>query len=109
MDSFGQRLKFSREKAGLTLKELAVLVGGTQQGMWNYENRGDGPNSTFLCALSDALHVDARWLAVGVESGQEPKHSESVIRIAQAIALLPKDKRNALATLLGVTLNDVGE
>lgn len=105
--SLSQRLTKSRDNANLTLKGLAELVGVSHQTIWNYENRDLDPSPPLIFALSDALSVDPRWLVTGVATSQEPKHSAAVMRIAQAVERLPEDKRNALATLLGVPLDPV--
>jgi transcriptional regulator with XRE-family HTH domain len=102
---FKDRLKASRERRKLTLKQLGNLSGVSQQSIWNYENRGDEPSAVILFALADALGVDPRWLLSGagereVASAALPK---DVVRIASAIVHQTPEKKHALAVLLGVT------
>jgi Zn-dependent peptidase ImmA (M78 family)/DNA-binding XRE family transcriptional regulator len=57
---FGQRLRLFRERAGFSLADLAVKLGGSlsRQAISKYENGQSFPNSTHLLKLCDALHVN---------------------------------------------------
>lgn len=104
--TFSDRLKSLRNKHRLTLQQLGDASGISQQGVWNYENRGDEPSASILFSLADALGVDGRWLLSGVGSGEikAPVLPPDVIHIAWAIFYLSPERKKALAVLMGVEL-----
>lgn len=103
-ETFASRLRASRDKQGMTLKQLGDAAGISQQGVWNYENRGDEPSASILFALADALGVEARWLfsGVGTDEAKAPVLAPEVLRIAKAMAVQSPERKHALAVLLGV-------
>ena len=60
--SIGTRIKQTREKRGLSRKELATLVGVTRSAIGNYETDLSFPKPQVLCALFGTLRVDANFL-----------------------------------------------
>ncbi len=59
--NFGERLKGARTAQGLSLRDLASLVGVTAQTLSNYE-RGEGlPGSSILIAIARALKVKVEF------------------------------------------------
>lgn len=109
--TFAARLSQSREARKLTLKQLGGAAGISQQVVWNYENRGDEPSASILFALADALGVDPRWLFFG-EGQNECKpvvFAPQVTRIALVISAQSPDRRQAIATLLGVDFEGTPE
>lgn len=63
MDTLGSRLKFAREKRGLSQPALAKLVGITFQSIQAIEAGG---GTKHINAIARALRVRARWLEDGV-------------------------------------------
>lgn len=106
---FGSRVTEARVAAGFSPSKLARLLGTTQQAVANYEKRNDGVAMDKLFALSDALGVSARWLAIG----EKDAHGQDLMivlpqtkldRIAHHLAALPDTKLDALAVVLGIKL-----
>lgn len=64
------RIKMARERAGLTQQELADKVGVSQTTIMYLEN-GRNKSSSKIVDIANALKVDSRWLANGVESNGE--------------------------------------
>ncbi|MEJ5349868.1 MAG: XRE family transcriptional regulator [Desulfosoma sp.] len=58
----GERLKSSRQGAGLSLRALAERVGVSAQAISKYERNEDMPGSGVLLRLSDALGVSIEYL-----------------------------------------------
>ena len=104
--TFADRLNQTRENRGFTLKQLGDAAGISQQGVWNYENRGNEPSASILFALADALAVDPRWLFSGTGSADDrpAAFAPQVVRIALAISAQSSERKQAIATLLGVNL-----
>lgn len=63
MSNFSDRLKIAINSAGITQKELARIVGVSQQTI-GYLCK-DGKGSTHTHSLAEALGVNAQWLAKG--------------------------------------------
>ncbi len=58
----GERLKSSRQRAGLSLRALAEQVGVSAQAISKYERNEDMPGSAVLLRLSEALGVSIEYL-----------------------------------------------
>lgn len=62
MNTLGERVKAVRIQRGLTQKELADLVGASQNSITKIENGG---NTTLTAKIARALGVDPSWLDFG--------------------------------------------
>lgn len=83
--------------------QAANALSLTSQQIWNMENRDEEVSSARLFLLADTYQVNARWLATGESSPEEHSVcSPRVIQISRAIAVLPPERQQALAVLLGV-------
>ena len=94
MDSFAKRLKYFREKAKFSQKELARVIGINVTTYNKYETRGNEPKIEILIKLANALGVDVNTL-VGYESANDDSQKDNA-------AGEPKDdagKEEALAEL----------
>src|SRR6476646_2021323 len=58
----GTQLGSLRKDAGLSLRELAELVGGSQVSVWKWENGRTKPRTGKLRALASALHTSVAEL-----------------------------------------------
>jgi transcriptional regulator with XRE-family HTH domain len=58
-ESFGERLRDLREKAGLTRSEFAIKVGLELKAIWSLEGGKTRPSWDTVCRLADALEVSA--------------------------------------------------
>jgi len=65
----GERLKIARKKAGLSLRDLALLIGGqvTHTAIAKYESGQMMPGSSVLIALAKALDVSLEFLAAPLQ------------------------------------------
>jgi len=64
METFGERVKESRKKLGLTQKQLPKLSGMAQATLSDIE-RGKNEGSRDVVSLANALKVSAEWLING--------------------------------------------
>jgi len=59
--TIGDRIKLERQKAGLTLRELAALAGVSAQAVSKYERNLDVPGSKVLIRMAQALGVSVEF------------------------------------------------
>jgi len=59
---FPKRLAWQREKMGMSVVELAVLIGSTKQAIYQYEDGRVMPGSVGLAKLAAILRVAPGWL-----------------------------------------------
>lgn len=78
MSSFSERFKRARERAGLSVADIAARCGVSGQAVYNWEN-GSAPRSADrMKKLADVLGVPQSWLAFGQgELPPSPVHSFS--------------------------------
>lgn len=67
-----ENIRKLRLEHGLTQKELAEIVGITQQCVNNYENRSTQPSFIVLLKMADYFHVSLDYLCLGKESLHKP-------------------------------------
>lgn len=126
MDTIGERIRASREKAGLTQKELSNLSGVSLPSIRAYEQGKRAPKSGTLWKISYALNVPVTSLETldtvqdGIlrdmlaDSGIEPKLVRAEIDNLNAKGLIPNgtsfEEAVSLAAnnLLGVGRNNKG-
>ena len=60
--TFGERLRYYREKANLSQKELAAAVGIPFQTYNNYETKGNEPKIDTLVKIAEELKIDVNTL-----------------------------------------------
>jgi ribosome-binding protein aMBF1 (putative translation factor) len=61
-DTFGQRLRRTRQARGLTAVDLARRVDLSQATVSRWESNERAPTPETLCRLADMLRVDVGWL-----------------------------------------------
>ncbi len=62
-ESFGKKLRDRRLEKGLTLEELAEIIGSKKAYMWQLENKSPAkPSGELLIKISDALDVHPSFL-----------------------------------------------
>jgi transcriptional regulator with XRE-family HTH domain len=65
-ETFGQRLRRLRDAAGLTIIDLATVVGCAEGTIRQIENgHVKSPSMILGVKIADALHADVRFLALG--------------------------------------------
>lgn len=97
------RLKEARVAAGMTQSQAANALSLSVQQIWNMENRDEDVPASRLFQIADLYQVDARWLATGEKAAQQQAFAPRVARIAKAISVLPVERQEALAVILGVS------
>jgi len=97
----GQRLALARSAKGLTLAELAALVGGGHQLIQRYEAGEMAVPFGRLVQLAHALDMPLTTLIGDGFDGAEPEAPESraVLQIARIAGRLPPPKRAVLVAL----------
>lgn len=67
-EEVGSRLKFLREKMGLSQGSFARSLGLSLRGYQNYERGERSASKELICALMDRYNIDPRWLLTGEEN-----------------------------------------
>jgi len=92
---FGSWLRMRREQLGLTSKQVASVVGVSQEAITYYENGRNMPRRSRMFALADALRVP---LSLALERGgfahidadQQEAERETIL---EALRRLPADRQ----------------
>lgn len=72
-DSFstiGDRIRYARQRVGISQAELAERIGVRQPSMWSYEKNKFTPRAEVLSKLSKELKVSYNWLLNGTDEKQ---------------------------------------
>jgi transcriptional regulator with XRE-family HTH domain len=108
--TFGQLLRFLRQRAGLTQRELSIAVGYSESQLSRLEQNQRAPDEAALAArFVPALHVDheqgwtARLLELGAASHAEGQPAEPTP--AADIPLSPHNLPAQLTSFIGVNEN----
>ncbi|WP_242328335.1 helix-turn-helix domain-containing protein [Enterococcus avium] len=94
---FRQRLKKLRSEKGMTLEELANLIGTTKTTLSRYENGERSPKLQLVGALANYFNVEMAWLS-GMENTTNvsaKKHQTSDSNIIEENSILQIDKKIA--------------
>ncbi|MFN3930932.1 MAG: helix-turn-helix domain-containing protein [Brevundimonas sp.] len=97
----GQRLALSRSAKGLTLAELAAIVGGGHQLIQRYESGEMAVPFGRLVQIAQALDTPLKTLigdAFDADAHEEPE-SRAVLQIARLAGRLPASKRAVLVAV----------
>lgn len=87
MDTFGKRLKYAKEKKGLTNKELATLMGkNSPSTIISWENDTSEVTISQLKKLAEILEVSKEFLMDGTDAINIIKEP------MQDYVIMPKDK-----------------
>lgn len=74
-NSFGDRLRDARQKAGMTQKELAEIIGVSPSSISKFENGDCLPNGDMLIRFSTVLGESINMLISGFE---DPKCNQKI-------------------------------
>ena len=74
METIGERIKKSREKAKLNQKQLGEILGRSQATITDIENNKNKGNFDILIKICETLNVSADWILFGT-AGQ-PEESD---------------------------------
>lgn len=86
MNSLGERLKYARQRKGLTQSGLAAQSGASQQSV-NMAEQGKARRPRSLHEMARALDVSVDWLLTGREGGAFSISSSHVGSVAEGVAL----------------------
>ncbi len=92
-----ERIRIAREARGLSRKELAAAVGKSEQAVRWWESGTNRPRHEVLLKLGEVLACSFDGGAAAVDWG--PLSAEDVA-LALAISRLPREYREAIATLV---------
>lgn len=91
LDGFGNRLRVIRQERGYTQKQLAHLLGVTEQAVSKYERGGSYPDIVMLDGISNVLDCSLDYL-FQYESGKKNLlHQDSIERRAEINRILLPD------------------
>lgn len=65
METFGQRLRWARERAGLTQADIGRMAGLSLSALHRLEHDETKPRPTTATKLAKALRVRVEWLTIG--------------------------------------------
>lgn len=65
-EEIGRRIRFARQRLGVTQADLAIAVGVRPQQMHRYE-KGSIPSATTLALIARELETSMEWLLSGAE------------------------------------------
>lgn len=112
MGSIGDRIRQVRKERGLAQGELARRVGISQATLSQLENN-TSHSTKEIAQFAAVLGVSALWLSngkgerdVGEPQSSSTEHMPSprILKLAEALSLLPPEKLKAVSILLGVKL-----
>lgn len=85
--TLGERLKFAREKRGLTQQELADMVNMSQPSLYNVEG-GRNRGTTKVVELSIALDISPIWLQLGIGNMENSKEEPVPVSLKDSVPLI---------------------
>lgn len=101
MKTFAERLKHARNRAQLSQDSLAQKTGCTKAAISQWENAASaGCKIDTLFALSDALMVDARWLATGRGEPDTTTELPHHLQAGKSLDKPPQEAREPLVKLI---------
>jgi len=103
MDTFATRLKYARERAGLSQSELARRIGIKPQSI-QYIESGSTQKSRYTLEIANVLGVSVEWLVYG-EGSSEPTENalifrEDVTELQRRFLAADTETQNWIAELL---------
>lgn len=93
LDTLGQRLKYLRNKQGITQQELAKAAGTSQDVIQKIEN-GKSLRPRNIEKLAEVLDSSPAWLQFGI--ADIDKLDERAVQIALKLAELPESQRKVI-------------
>lgn len=88
-----ERLRESRRRAELTVRDLADRLGKTAGYISRIENGREIPSPELLCQIADVLNVPAEELLdLVVDAAVDRTKDEMTVRCSRALALYRKSK-----------------
>ena len=77
MDTIGERIKYLRRKQGLSLQELADIIGKSKGNISGYENNKYEPSAQTILALAKYFKISTDWILSGEIFIQQEKEDHT--------------------------------
>lgn len=86
LDTLGGRIGRAREASGLSMEEVAIQLGVTQDTWDNWEADREEPRANRLAMMAGFLNVSPSWLLFGIgESPSTDNYPELVIELSERL------------------------
>ncbi len=99
------RIRYYRERMGLTMYELGQKVGCTESAISNYELGKRKPDYEMLLKISEVLETDVMHLIGRAEAGEEEEIPE-ITMIARAGKRMTPERRQDMLKMLKIAFPD---
>ncbi len=108
--TIGTRIKYERQKLGLTLEELGNQLGVSKQGLSGWEHGRNMPDIILLAEMSKIFSITMEdfFMPIDFYTINNKDDSNTLIVTDKELLLinklrsLPPDKRKAIETLFGI-------
>ena len=87
-EDLGARIRDVRKNAGMTQKDLSILLSVSHHTVWCWEAGKTQPTPEHLTGLAEAFGVSTDWL-LGKDEAMEDLLNEAELSFRQAVAELP--------------------
>jgi len=91
MEKLGERIKFYRNKSGLTQNELAEKLKISYPTLNKYEKGHRIPDAYLICRIAEILHCDPGFLLTGNQTISS-NYDENLTEIIKLLLDHPEDK-----------------
>lgn len=99
--TMGERIKYVRNKHGLTQQAFAERIGISRGALANYEVDRNEPIDAVIKSICREFHVNANWLRTGVKSDEaETTQQEKIANFFTDVLSTAPDERSALIAAL---------
>lgn len=104
MLSIGERIRYLRTASGLSMKELADIIGSNSAAISNYENNKNIPGGKIIILLSDCFSVSTDWILRGQAEIKDNvvdfNLDDSEVALLSQISLLTKREKRVVETVV---------
>ncbi len=98
--SFGKRLKWLRQRRGMSMAQFAGKVGVSKVTVWNWEHGKSRPRDAAMMAAANALGVAPSQFVMGASFGNDADEATS-------LSSLVEQYRRDIASIAGVSIDSV--
>lgn len=113
--TIGSRIKYERQKLGLTLEELGHQLGVSKQGLSGWEHGRNMPDILVLDKMSKIFSIDIKdffipndiypTLNSNISNNKHPNLTEKELQLINKFRSLTAEKRKAIEILFGIKDN----
>ncbi len=98
--SFGKRLKWLRQRRGMSMAQLAEKVGVSKVTVWNWEHGNSRPRDAAMIAAAQTLGVAPSQFVLGATFCNDAEEATS-------LSSLIEQYRRDIASIAGVSIDSV--